>query len=99
MARSVRGDSDAVVARLTGWTALAASDLSLVRRRGKVLRLELQRTVPGAGYDVVAVGVDDLDAVAAEIGARARRVVSQWKRTVSGAMRRITRSDVIAASS
>ena len=30
---------------------------------------------------------------------RGARLVTQWKRTVSGAIRRITRSDVIAESS
>jgi hypothetical protein len=33
------------------------------------LTLELDRSVPGAAYDVVAVGVDDPDTVAAEIDA------------------------------
>lgn len=35
----------------------------------RVLTLELDRSVPGAAYDVVAVGVDDPDTVAAEIDA------------------------------
>ena len=37
--------------------------------RDRVLTLELDRTVPGAAYDVVAVGVDDPDALASEIDA------------------------------
>ena len=45
------------------WTFLSFDD------RDKVLTLELDRTVPGAAYDVVAVGVDDPSAVAAEIDA------------------------------
>jgi hypothetical protein len=116
MARTVRVDSDAVVVRLTGWTALAAlkrevrvpmrairsvsterygttglrivgtaipwTDIRAGRfRRGgrwaflsfddrdRVLTLELDRSVTGAAYDVVAVGVDDPDALAAEIDA------------------------------
>jgi hypothetical protein len=119
VARTVRVDPDAVVVRLTGWTALAAlkrevrvpigaiRSLSTGRYgpmgirvvgtavpwtgirggrfrlngrwtflsfddRDKVLTLELDRTVPGAGYDRVAVGVDAPDAVAAEIDARGR---------------------------
>jgi hypothetical protein len=53
--------------RLNGrWTFLSFDD------RDKVLTLELDRTVPGAGYDRVAVGVDAPDAVAAEIDARRR---------------------------
>jgi hypothetical protein len=48
------------------WTFLSFDD------RDKVLTLELDRTVPGAGYDRVAVGVDAPDAVAAEIDARRR---------------------------
>jgi hypothetical protein len=35
-----------------------------------VLTLELDRTVPGVGFDVVASGVDDPAGVAAEIEAR-----------------------------
>jgi hypothetical protein len=35
-----------------------------------VRTVELDRTVPCAGYDVVAVGVDEPTAVAAEIDAR-----------------------------
>lgn len=46
------------------WTFLSFDD------RDRVLTLELDRTMPGAGYDVVAVGVDDPAAVAAEIDAR-----------------------------
>jgi len=34
-----------------------------------VLTLELDRSAPGARYDVVAVGVDDPGAIAAEIDA------------------------------
>ena len=46
------------------WTFLSFDD------RDHVLTLELDRTVSGAGYDVVAVGVDDPASVAAEIDAR-----------------------------
>jgi len=45
------------------WTFLSFDD------RERVLTLELDRSVPGAAYDVVAVGVDDPNAVAAEIDA------------------------------
>lgn len=45
------------------WTFLSFDD------RDKVVTLELDRSVPGAAYDVVAVGADDPDAVAAEIDA------------------------------
>ena len=45
------------------WTFLSFDD------RDRVLTLELDRSVPGAAYDVVAVGVDDPDTVAAEIDA------------------------------
>jgi hypothetical protein len=45
------------------WTFLSFDD------RDRVLTLELDRSVPGAAYDVVAVGVDDRDKVAAEIDA------------------------------
>jgi hypothetical protein len=38
--------------------------------RDRVLTLELDRTVSGAGYDVVALGVDDPEALAAAIEAR-----------------------------
>jgi hypothetical protein len=116
VARTVRVDPDAVVVRLTGWTALAAlkrevrvpmrairsvsterygatgfrvagtaipwTDIRAGRfrrdglwtflsfdDRDEVLTLELDRTVPGAAYDVVAVGVDDPSLVAAEIDA------------------------------
>lgn len=37
--------------------------------RDRVLTLELDKTVPGVAYDVVAVGVDDPGAVASEIEA------------------------------
>ena len=116
MARTVRVDPDAVVVRLTGWTALAAlkrevrvpmrairsvstarygttglriagtaipwTDIRAGRfrrdgrwtflcfdDRDRVLTLELDRSVRGAAYDLVAVGVDDPDALAAEIDA------------------------------
>jgi hypothetical protein len=45
------------------WSFLSFDD------RDKVVTLELDRSVPGAAYDVVAVGVDDPNAVAAEIDA------------------------------
>jgi hypothetical protein len=45
------------------WTFLSFED------RDRVLTLELDRSVPGAAYDVVAVGVDEPAAVAAEIDA------------------------------
>ena len=45
------------------WTFLSFDD------RDKVVTLELDRTVPGAAYDLVAVGVDDPDSLAAEIDA------------------------------
>ena len=45
------------------WTFLSFED------RDRVLTLELDRSVPGAEYDVVAVGVDDPAALAAEIDA------------------------------
>ena len=116
MARCIRVDPDAVVVRLTGWTALAALKREVripmrairsvstgrygstgfriagtaipwtdirggrFRRAGlwtflsfddreRVLTLELDRSVQGAAYDVVAVGGDDPNAVAAEIDA------------------------------
>jgi hypothetical protein len=116
VARIVQVEPDAVVVRLTGWTALAAlkrgvrvpmrairsvstgrydttgfriagtaipwTDIRAGRfRRGglwtflsfddrdKVVTLELDRTVPGAAYDLVVVGVDEPDAVSAEIDA------------------------------
>jgi hypothetical protein len=116
VARTVRVDPDALVVRLTGWTALAAlkrelrvpmrairsvstgrygatglrvvgtaipwTDIRAGRfRRGgswnflsfddrdRVVTLELDRSVPGVAYDVVAVGVADPAAVAAEIDA------------------------------
>jgi hypothetical protein len=116
VARTVRVDPDAVVVRLTGWTALAALKrevrvpMRAIRSvstgrysatglriagtaipwtdirggrfrhaglwtflsfddRDRVLRLGLDRSVPGAAYDVVAVGVDDPETVAAEIDA------------------------------
>lgn len=117
MARTVQVTEDAVVVRLTGWTAMAAlkrvvrvplrairsvstgrygpTGLRLAgtaipwtdiragrfRRNGRwtflsfddrdrVVTLELDRTVPGVSFDVVAVGVDDPAAVAAEIDER-----------------------------
>jgi hypothetical protein len=117
VARTVRVTDDAVVVRLTGWTAIAAlrrevrvplrairsvstaryaatglrlagtsipwTDIRAGRfrrdgrwaflsfdDRDRVLTLELDRTVPGAGFDVVAVGVDDPAGIAAEIDAR-----------------------------
>jgi hypothetical protein len=45
------------------WTFLSFDD------RDRVLTLGLDRSVPGAAYDVVAVGVDDPETVAAEIDA------------------------------
>jgi hypothetical protein len=45
------------------WTFLSFDD------RERVLTLELDRSVPGAAYDVVAVGLDGPDTVAAEIDA------------------------------
>jgi hypothetical protein len=116
VARAIRVDPDAVVVRLTGWTALAAlkrevripmrairsvsvgrysttgfriagtaipwTDIRAGRfrrdglwtflsfgDRDRVLTLELDRSVPGTGYDVVAVGVAEPDTVAAEIDA------------------------------
>jgi hypothetical protein len=45
------------------WAFLSFDD------RDRVLTLELDRSVPGAAYDVVAVGVDEPDAVAREIDA------------------------------
>jgi hypothetical protein len=45
------------------WTFLSFED------RDRVLTLEVDRSVPGAAYDVVAVGVDDPAALAAEIDA------------------------------
>jgi len=45
------------------WTFLSFDD------RDRVLTLELDRSVPGVAYDVVAVGVDDPGSVAAEIEA------------------------------
>ena len=44
-------------------------DLPVVRDRDRVVTLELDRLVPRAAYDVVAVGVDDPDTVAAGIDA------------------------------
>jgi hypothetical protein len=80
------------------WTFLSFDD------RARVLTLELDRTVPGVGFDVVVLGVDDPAGVAAKIEARAATPdhssrPSQWVRTVSGAIRRITRSDMVADSS
>ena len=46
------------------WAFLSFDD------RNRVLTPELDRTVPGAGFDVVAVGVHDLAGIAAEIDAR-----------------------------
>jgi hypothetical protein len=115
VARTVQVTDDAVVVRLTGWTAIAAlrkevrvpmrairsvsterygatgfrlagtsvplTDIRAGRfrrdglrtflsfdDRDSVLTLELDRTVPGADFDVVAVGVDDPIALAALIG-------------------------------
>ena len=48
------------------WTDIRAGRF---RRGGSSTFLELDRSVPGAAYDVVAVGVDDPDTVAAEIDA------------------------------
>lgn len=45
------------------WTFLSFDD------RDRVVTLELDRLVPRAAYDVVAVGVDDPDTVAAGIDA------------------------------
>lgn len=117
MARAVEVTDDAVVVRLTGWSAIAALrrevhiPLRAIRRvatdrygptglrlagtaipwtdiragrfrrdghwtflsfddRDRVVTLELDRTVPGTGFDVVAVGVDDPVGLAAEIDAR-----------------------------
>lgn len=47
--------------RAGSWIFLSFDD------RDRVLTLELDRSVPGAAYDVVAVGVDDPGTVAAEI--------------------------------
>jgi len=49
--------------RSGAWTFLSFDDPD------RVLTLELDRSVPGARYDVVAVGVDDPGAIAAEIDA------------------------------
>ena len=68
MARTVQVTDDA-------WTDIRAGASGgtgggHVRRPHRVLTLELDRTVPGAGFDVVAVGVHDLAGIAAEIDER-----------------------------
>ena len=116
MARTVEVTGEAVIVRLTGWSAFAALrrevpiPLRGIRRlstdrygstglrlagtaipwtdiragrfrrdgrrtflsfddRDRVLTLELDRSVPGAGFEVVAVGVDDPAGLAPEIDA------------------------------
>lgn len=66
MARIVHVNSDGVVVRLTGWTALAA-----LKREVRVPMRAIQSISTGryGTTDVVAVGVDDPDTVAAEIDA------------------------------
>jgi hypothetical protein len=60
------------------WTDIRAGRFRRDGRRAflssddRVLTLELDRTVPGAGFDVVAVGVDDPVGIGAEIDARRR---------------------------